>query len=220
MFEKVSFDVFDKDIRSIGGYIAKSDIEFMYNAIRLPSRSTEFSAGYDFFSPIGLHIPANVAIKIPTGIKVNLSTAEDSNMKKFLALYPRSSLGFKYGMRLMNTVGIIDQDYYNNPYNEGHIIVAITSMCEFDIDLGSKFCQGIIQPYYFIESTEKVDTKRIGGLGSTDEIKEEPVLEVIEEPKEPIEEEMKEQEEEPIYESDNQEGSNTNSKEETSRRTE
>ena len=108
MFEKVSFDVFDKDIRSIGGYIAKSDIEFMYNAIRLPSRSTEFSAGYDFFSPIGLHIPANIGIKIPTGIKVNLSTAEDSNMKKFLALYPRSSLGFKYGMRLMNTVGIIE----------------------------------------------------------------------------------------------------------------
>ena len=76
-------------------------------------------------------------------------------------------------MRLMNTVGIIDQDYYNNESNEGHILVAITTLKDFDLELNSKFCQGIIQPYYLITKDEVVETKRTGGLGSTDKVSEE-----------------------------------------------
>ena len=37
-------------------------------------------------------------------------------------LLVRSSMGFKYNVRLCNQVGIVDSDYYNNPDNEGHML--------------------------------------------------------------------------------------------------
>ena len=167
MFEKVSYEEFDNALAQLNARFAKSEFDRMYDSIKLPVRSTELSAGYDFFSPIGIHVPANANIIIPTGIKVDLSSCPMPEIKKFLALYPRSSFGFKYGMRLMNTVGVIDQDYYNNPDNEGHIIVAIHSDEEFDLEEGTKFCQGIIQPFFTISPDEVVTTKRTGGIGST-----------------------------------------------------
>lgn len=176
MFEKVSYEEFDSALAMLNARFAEVEFNRIYNSIKLPVRSTELSAGYDFFSPIGIHIPADANIIIPTGIKVDLSSCPMPEIKKFLALYPRSSFGFKYGMRLMNTVGIIDQDYYGNPDNEGHIIVAIHSDKEFDLEEGTKFCQGIIQPFFPISSDEVVTTKRLGGIGSTDnnQIAEEP----------------------------------------------
>lgn len=168
MFEKVSYEEFDNALAQLNARIAEEEFNRIYNSIKLPVRSTESSAGYDFFSPIGIHIPANANVIIPTGIKVDLSSCSMPEIKKFLALYPRSSLGFKYGLRLMNTVGIIDQDYYGNPENEGHIIVALHSDEEFDLEEGMKFCQGIIQPFFTITPDEVIEEKRIGGIGSTD----------------------------------------------------
>ena len=167
MFEKVSFDTFRKDLIRCGGKLSLDQVGEIYKNIRLPERATEFSAGYDFYSPIGLRIPAGANIRIPTGIKANLENlGGDTN--KFLALYPRSSYGFNYGMRLMNTVGIIDQDYYDNLDNEGDIIVAFTASVDFQINMGDKFCQGVIQPYYVMNNNEVIDEIRSGGIGSTD----------------------------------------------------
>ena len=59
-------------------------------------------------------------IKIPTGIRCILK--EGFVLKE----YPRSGLGFKYRVRLDNTVGIIDSDYYKSD-NEGHIFIKITN---------------------------------------------------------------------------------------------
>lgn len=168
MFEKVSYEEFDNQMAKIGARMSKEDFDDIYNSIILPRRATEYSAGYDFYSPIGIHIPAGANIIIPTGIKVDFRSCESPTVNKFLALYPRSSLGFKYGLRLMNTVGIIDQDYYGNKDNEGHIIVALHSEYEFDLEKGMKFCQGIIQPFFKISEDEEVAIKRIGGTGSTD----------------------------------------------------
>lgn len=181
MFEKVSYEIF-KDAILAHGEIPEDSIRQMYDMIKLPVRSTQFSAGYDFFSPIGFPrpIPAGTPVIIPTGIKCNLNSVEtsDPNQGKFLALYPRSSYGFKYGMRLMNTVGIIDEDYYNNNQNEGHIIVAITAMSDIPLNMGTKFCQGIIQPYYKITNSENITSTREGGIGSTDENDEDNVKEL------------------------------------------
>ena len=41
-----------------------------------------------------------------------------------LMLYPRSGLGFKYGLNLMNQTGIVDSDFYYSD-NEGHIFVKL-----------------------------------------------------------------------------------------------
>ena len=64
-------------------------------------------------------IKRNEIVKIPTGIKISLEDGE------FLGIFVRSSMGFKYNVRMCNQVGIIDGDYYNNPDNEGHMWIKL-----------------------------------------------------------------------------------------------
>ena len=112
----------------------------MYEDIKLPKRATKGSAGYDFYAPFGFTLNPGETIKIPTGIRVSMR--EDW----FLAILPRSGLGFKYRMQLDNTVGIIDSDYFKSD-NEGHIMIKITndSKQEKSISIveGMAFAQGI-----------------------------------------------------------------------------
>lgn len=161
-FEKISFEQFEKDL-SADAWISPV-INVMYEQIKLPQRATKGSAGYDIFAPYDIIIPPQGTVKIPTGIRVQLDP------DKFLAIYPRSGLGFKYKMQLFNTVGIIDSDYYYSD-NEGHI------WCKFYndspdgkdivINKGEAMCQGIIQQYFKADD-DNADGVRNGGFGSTD----------------------------------------------------
>ena len=85
-------------------------------------------------------------------------------------LFPRSSYGFKYRMQLDNTVGVVDQDYYNNESNEGHIFIKITNDSKSDkvltVNKGDAFAQGIIMPFV-ITDDDDVTALRTGGIGST-----------------------------------------------------
>lgn len=131
-------------------------------SIRLPKRATKFSAGYDFFAPYGFTLAPNDTITIPTGVKVQLDD------DKFLAIVPRSSLGFKYRCQLNNTVGIIDSDYFNNEKNEGLIFIRMTNNGDkaFTVNQGEAFCQGIILQYFLTEDDSSSEERR-GGIGST-----------------------------------------------------
>lgn len=105
-FEKVSFPQFKLDLLTCCGVSANgvpaNFAEDAYEEIRLPERATKYSAGYDFFTPVDVHIGRDEVVKIPTGIRCTMIP------DNVLMLYPRSSLGFKYGIRLMNSTGIID----------------------------------------------------------------------------------------------------------------
>ena len=132
-----------------------------FNDVKIPYRATSGSAGYDFYSPISITLKPGQSAKIPTGIRCKI---DDGYV---LQIYPRSSLGFKYQMCLLNTVGIIDSDYFNAD-NEGHIIVGIINRGEKDllINKGDRFVQGIFYKYYeAIEDGQKKE--RHGGFGST-----------------------------------------------------
>ena len=164
-FEKVSYERFAADIHKSfpDQYYSDAHIRSMYDSIILPSRSTKGSAGYDFYSPINTTANSLHPVLIPTGIRCAIADGW------FLALYPRSGIGFKYGVGLMNTVGIIDSDYYFAE-NEGHIMVKLSSHYDqyylWDIAAGDKFCQGIFQPYG-ITFDDNAENIRIGGMGST-----------------------------------------------------
>jgi len=155
-FEKVSFGQFRK------GYSGEN-AEEVYNALKLPKRATSGSAGYDFFAPFDIELKPGETLKVPTGIRVKIAEGW------LLSLYPRSGLGFKFRLRLDNTVGIIDSDYYFSD-NEGHIFAKITNESNDGktvvIAAGTGFMQGIFTEYGITED-DIADGIRNGGFGST-----------------------------------------------------
>lgn len=157
VFEKVSLEQFAKDV-----IYCTRNAEEIYQDIKIPTRATVGSAGYDFSSPVPFILAPGESIKIPTGIRVRID--EPGWM---LAIFPRSSLGFKYRMQLDNTVGIVDSDYYNSQ-NEGHIFIKITNdgTHPFAISAGDRFAQGIFIPFG-ITNDDETSTERVGGMGST-----------------------------------------------------
>lgn len=132
-----------------------------YDEIKLPKRATTGSAGYDFYAPYDFTLEAGKEIVIETGIRAKI---EDG---WFLMILPRSGSGFKFGVRLMNTAGIIDSDYFDAE-NEGHIKIKLTGATkDFTVKKGDAFAQGIFIPYG-ITFDDDCEAKRVGGFGSTD----------------------------------------------------
>lgn len=140
----------------------KSGTEQAYESVILPRRATAGSAGYDFFAPTQFTLSAGETIKIATGIRVKIANGWA------LLIYPRSSLGFKFRLRLDNTVGVIDSDYYNAD-NEGHIFIKLTN-CGNEplvVEQGKAFAQGLFTPFGITEDDDCA-AARTGGIGSTD----------------------------------------------------
>ena len=137
--------------------------EEVYSSLKLPVRATKGSAGYDFFASFDIVLKPGETVKIPTGIRVRI------NDGWVLKLYPRSGLGFKYRLRLNNTVGIIDSDYFDSD-NEGHIFAKITNESNegkiLEIKAGEGFMQGIFIQFG-ITIDDDAEGIRNGGFGST-----------------------------------------------------
>ena len=169
------------------------------SSITLPTRATDCSAGYDFRASEDITIPSyNTLLRqlehitsedahcpweeaytmeevaeitkgyrptlVPTGIKCSMPREE------FLQLSVRSSGPLKHWLILANGVGIIDQDYYNNPSNEGEIFFQLINLLPFDIKIckGDKIGQGVFLPYQKTDNDMPDAISRNGGLGSTD----------------------------------------------------
>lgn len=159
-FEKISFEQFKNDV---------CDDKLIYNKFKLPNRSTKNSAGYDFFSLFDFSLKPGEIMKIPTGVKANM----ENNDVLFLVV--RSSMGFKYNVRMCNQVGVIDSDYYNNSDNEGHIWIKLKNEGDKDfiVKNGDAICQGIFLNYLTVTNERDVKKIRNGGLGSTNGGKDE-----------------------------------------------
>lgn len=163
-FEKVSFEQYYKDfLDTYGEDFDRVQVKDIYDSIKLPQRGTSGSAGYDFFTPQTINLATSKVAKIPTGIRVKIDDGW------FLAVMPRSGLGFKYKVQLYNTVGIIDSDYYNSS-NEGHIFVKIVNdngeNKAMTVNKGDGFVQGIFLPYG-LATDDNATAVRDGGFGST-----------------------------------------------------
>lgn len=154
-FEKVSVEEFVKHYP-----------QELYQDIIIPKRKTLNSAGYDFHLVTDLVLNPNEEVVIPTGIKAYMQSDE------YLEIIIRSSLGFKYNVRLKNQVGIIDSDYYNNQDNEGHILVGLKNEGNHVVKLkkSDAIVQGIFQKYLLADEEDKPVQLRQGGIGSTQKI--------------------------------------------------
>lgn len=166
-FEKVSFEQFKEAWIKAGHYIDDEDLKLVYKNIKVPQRSTPRSSGYDFFYPgtKTINLRAGSSVLIPTGIRcVFYEDGYD------LSIYPRSGLGFKYRVHLDNTVGIIDNDYFESG-NEGHIMIKLSCDPRENhivlISTGDRFAQGIIREFFLADDDSVLNEYRNGGLGST-----------------------------------------------------
>ncbi|MBR0426602.1 MAG: hypothetical protein IJK18_00125 [Clostridia bacterium] len=146
-FEKISFKQFVKDI--------KNDIR-LYNDIKIPQRDSDYTAGYDIYLLEDIKLEKNEIKKIPTGLKCYFGKDE------VLLLVVRSSMGFKYNIRLCNQVGVIDADYYNNEDNEGHIWLRVQNEGDKTIEFkkGKAIAQGIFMKYLTTNSNNTLKLKR------------------------------------------------------------
>lgn len=129
----------------------------------VPSRGSEYAAGYDLYacleSPVEIEPGTNK--KIGTGLSIAVPEGY------FGAVFARSGLATKEGLRPANCVGICDSDYrgeYIVPvYNDSSEIRTVKN--------GDRIAQLVILPFLpadFSEVEELDDTERgTAGFGST-----------------------------------------------------
>lgn len=134
--------------------------------LKLPERSTEKSAGYDFYCINRVEIPPYLIGDNPTMVKTGVKAEIPDD--EYLMLVNRSSNPKKKKLVIPNSIGIIDADYYGNEDNDGEIMIGFYNLSKETvvIEKGEKIGQGIFCKY------EKTDNdaatgKRTGGFGST-----------------------------------------------------
>lgn len=131
--------------------------------IQKPSRSSQYSAGYDFRLPIEITLEPGEKQLIFSDIKAYMEPDE------MLKLYPRSGLSTKKGIILANIVAVIDADYVDNETNDGNIGLCLwnTSSETVRLEAGERVCQGIFEKYYTVMDEEGELQARQGGFGSS-----------------------------------------------------
>ena len=132
--------------------------------IPLPLRKTKYSAGYDIAAAEEVLLAPLSTTLVTTGLKAYMLPDE------YLGIHIRSGLSIKNNLSLVNGQGIIDADYYNNPENEGHIMIAIYNHTQEGIlvSKGTRIAQGIFYKYLVTDTDENNSfAARTGGMGST-----------------------------------------------------
>lgn len=136
-------------------------IKKLYEDSQIPTRGSEYAAGYDLYAHEGATIKPHETAKIGTGVAIQ--PPKDT----FGAVFARSGLATKQGLRPANCVGVCDYDY------TGEYIVALhnDSNEERTIGAGERIGQVVFIPYVnvsFVEVDELEETERgAGGFGST-----------------------------------------------------
>lgn len=128
---------------------------------KLPTRGSMGAAGLDLYADCTVAVYPNSTAKINTGIAIELKPYRVG------LVYPRSGLATYFGLRLANSVGVIDSDY------RGEIIVAIhndSKKVQY-IEPGDRIAQLIVMEYDHEDAQEVEElnpTERgDGGFGST-----------------------------------------------------
>ena len=129
----------------------------------LPTAGSQYAAGYDLYACIDapVTIAPHATEKIGTGLAVEIPEGY------FGAVFARSGLATKQGLRPANCVGVCDSDY------RGEYTVAIHNDSEQPRTVSpfDRIAQLVILPYLsveFEEADELSSTERgAGGFGST-----------------------------------------------------
>ena len=106
---------------------------------KVPTRGSAEAAGWDLYAGTNyeIEIMPHTTVKVDTGISIEIPNGY------FGAIYARSGLATKHGLRPANCVGIIDSDY------RGPIIVALHNDTNYiqKIAINERIAQLVVQPY-------------------------------------------------------------------------
>lgn len=140
-------------------------IQKLYEDAEIPTYGSALSAGMDLYAHLGEH--EMLLIKPHETIKVGTGIAVEPPVGYFGAIFARSGLATKQGLRPANCVGVCDWDY------RGEYIVALHNDSEEEREVrnGDRIAQLVFLPYITGEIKvvdELSDTERgDGGFGST-----------------------------------------------------
>jgi len=129
---------------------------------KMPVYATPGSACFDIAT-----IDDNVDIAPGSGAILRTGLAFEIPQGHVMMVYSRSGHGFKNGIRLANSVGVIDSDY------RGELMVKVhnDSRARFSVGRGDRIAQAMVVPVQQVEfeaAEELNDTARgVGGFGST-----------------------------------------------------
>ena len=141
----------------------KIQIKKLTETAKLPTRGSDRAAGYDLYadSVESVLIKPHTTTKVGTGLAIAIPEGY------FGAIFARSGLAAKQGLRPANCVGVCDEDY------RGEYIVALYNDTDMNriIEPGDRIAQLVVLPYLpveFEEVDELSETERgAGGFGST-----------------------------------------------------
>lgn len=139
------------------------DIKILNDLAKVPSYGSEDAAGADLYAATSynIEIQPHETVKIGTGIAIAVPRGY------FGAIFARSGIATKQGLRPANCVGVVDSDY------RGEIIVALHNDTDESqiVPAGSRIAQLAIMPVMrtdFNIVNELDETIRgNGGFGST-----------------------------------------------------
>lgn len=134
-------------------------IKLLSEKAKIPTKGSEGAAGWDLYAATNAMIPPHTTAKISTDIAIEIPTGY------FGAVFARSGLATKTGLRPANCVGVIDSDY------RGSVIVALhndSDEIQF-VSSGDRIAQLVFIPYSSWDwevVDELSDTERSdGGFG-------------------------------------------------------
>ncbi len=141
------------------------NIKKLREGAKLPVRASAAAAGYDLCACLEgdgeVTIAPHTTVRIGTGLSIAIPDGY------FGAVFARSGLAAKQGLRPANAVGVCDSDY------RGEYIVALhnDSSAEQVVRNGDRIAQLVVMPYLavdFCEVDALDETERGGGgFGST-----------------------------------------------------
>lgn len=146
-------------------FLRNSEPEFLWSALEedaiAPFKEHRTDAGWD----LAVREPLRLGLGEMQLVDLGLAVAVPPGYVGLI--YPRSSMGVKFGVGLANTVGVIDADY------RGPVKLALKNFGNIPVDIqaGQRVAQMVITPCLLTEAKQVDDLSNTargqGGFGST-----------------------------------------------------
>ena len=128
---KSFFEIFDEAVERFHSYDITLPVK-VSDGGQIPTYAHESDACADIYASQDMTIPAHsLSNKVPTGLRIALPEGWVAKIA------PRSSIGAKTGLRLSNSIGIIDADYRG----EIGILYDNISDSDYEIKAGDRIAQ-------------------------------------------------------------------------------